>query len=220
MRKLLYGIGVAVFAAFAGLIATGAPIPLMTVTSSGCNEASQLLACMNNLINQLNGSSGALISFGTGGTSSGGSINGTTPDPGPAGTVLSGPLGPGTSGGSGSGQTPVVLNAQRGVVTFLTNIGGANAFSSTATAQGNSSTLMVVNSYISSTSNCQATLNGVSASGLGNSATPGVPFVAGLTPTTGIWSGTTSQGVLLIRLGNNSGLAVPTQTFTIGFWCQ
>ncbi len=218
MRKLLYGIGVAIFAAFAGIVATGAPIPLFTVTS-GCNEASQLMACLNNLIQQLNGSSSALISFGTGGTSSGGAINGTTPDPGPAGGVLSATLGPGTSAGNGSGQTPVVLNAQRGLVTFSTNIGGQNAVSATATAQGNSSTLMVVNSYISSTSNCQATLNGVAASGLGNSATPGVPFVAGLTPTSGTW-GTTTTGALLIRLGNNSGVAVPTQTFTIGFWCQ
>lgn len=221
MRKLLYGIGVAIFAAVAAISVSGAPIPLFTPTS-GCQEASQLMACLNNLISQLNGSSGGLVGFGTtaNGSTSGLVMNGTVPNP----TALGGAYpstGPGnlhgvcvggTSGECASQFTPTVANGQRGIVTFTTPVGAASQ----------SSTLMVMNSYVSATSNCQAAVLSVRQAITGTvGAAGGAVGLLNMTPMTSIWSATTSQGALQMRLGNiNAYEAAGTQTYNIGFWCQ
>lgn len=204
MRKFLTGLVAFFFLAGAGLTISGAPITLLTNTS-GCQEASQLLSCLNNLITTLNGGGNSLVSIGRFGVSSGGAINGTSPIPGSCsgggtatlpGTCVSS-LGPGTSAGSGSGFTPVVLNAQRGIASFSTPLDPASA----------SSTLMVVNSFITTQSVCSAE---VSSNGATNSTA--IPFVASYTPVTGIIN------FALANLRPYAG--APTQTYSIAFNCM
>lgn len=213
ISRTLAVIGALAFLLPAGIIATGAPIPLLTVAGSGCNEASQLLFCLNTLITTLNGGGQTgMISLFTGGTSSSGAINGTDPVSTPCVgglCTVGGVFGPGTSAGSGSVQTPVRLNSQRGVVTFQTPLGNGS----------NSSTLLVLNTFITASSNCQASI-------LSSGAPPAaVVSVSNMTPTVSVLNGaSTAFAGLAINIGNANPLAqaggLPTATYNIGYWCQ
>jgi hypothetical protein len=74
MKKFLLALGVLAFLATAGIVTRSAPIPLFTPTGP-CAEPSQLLNCVNNLINLLNGQ-GQTALFDVGAT---GRVSGATP---------------------------------------------------------------------------------------------------------------------------------------------
>lgn len=202
MRKFLAGFVALFLFAGAGIIVSGAPITLLTNTS-GCQEASQLLFCINNLINILNGNaSGNLVSIGTFATSSGGAINGTSQNPNPGSGVLSGPIGPGTTAGAGSGQTPIVLNAQRGIATFQTAMG---------VGPWASSTLMIINSFITAQSVCSFAIQ--SNGGIGGTQTSDIPFITSYTPTAGVLN-------VIMADVRATAPASPTQSYGIAFNCM
>lgn len=103
MRKLLIAISSLAAAVAASVFAVSSPLPYLT-SASGCNEASQLLNCINSQVYGL--------------------LNGTTA---PANTTS---LPFGAYGTATSANLNVTLNAQRGLLAF-TSVGNIAAFANT-----------------------------------------------------------------------------------------
>lgn len=215
-RKILAATGVLTFLAFAGVAVTGAPIPLLTNTS-GCSEASQLLACLNSLIQTLNGTPGGVQATQTVGLGSNGGIVTVAGINGTNNTINSGSLsnqnsacappclggtttlGPGTSAGAPSDFTPVTINAQRGIITWTLLM---------PAGPSSTSTLTINDSLITAGSVCFAQVWG-SQGGVGGINMS--PLVINLTPTT---------GGLYMRLNQNAIQLAITSTVNTSFFCQ